>query len=79
MRFKMYLILQVMLHRDQEEDENVRYQFISYMIYYPLVIIMFVLNCFADLPPRDTPYKFDKVSQRYWPHAGEKKERSTDY
>ncbi|XP_050673788.1 multidrug resistance-associated protein 1 isoform X2 [Leptidea sinapis] len=51
---------EVMLHYKKADDENVQYNFISYMIYYPMVMVMFVLNCFADLPPRDTPYKYEK-------------------
>ncbi|CAD0199749.1 unnamed protein product [Chrysodeixis includens] len=42
------------------DDENVQYNFVSYMVYYPLILLMFILNCFADLPPRDSPYKYDK-------------------
>nr|XP_026483252.1 multidrug resistance-associated protein 1 isoform X3 [Vanessa tameamea] len=51
---------EVLLHYNLTEDENVQYNFVSYMIYYPLIIVMFILNCFADLPPRDSPYKFEK-------------------
>ncbi|XP_023935367.1 multidrug resistance-associated protein 1 isoform X2 [Bicyclus anynana] len=51
---------EVMSHYTLTEDENVQYNFVSYMIYYSLIILMFILNCFADLPPRDTPYKFEK-------------------
>ncbi|XP_045485372.1 multidrug resistance-associated protein 1 isoform X2 [Pieris rapae] len=47
-------------HQQLAEDENVQYNFVSYMIYYSLILLMFVLNCFADLPPKDSPYKFDK-------------------
>jgi ATP-binding cassette, subfamily C (CFTR/MRP), member 1 len=32
------------------------YQFYSYIVYFALLTINFVLNCFADLPPRDTTY-----------------------
>ncbi|XP_041981791.1 multidrug resistance-associated protein 1 isoform X4 [Aricia agestis] len=47
-------------HSRRADDENVQYNFVSYMIYYPVVLLMFVLNCFADLPARDTPYKYEK-------------------
>ncbi|CAK1540432.1 unnamed protein product [Leptosia nina] len=47
-------------HYDLADDENVQYNFVSYMIYYPMILLMFVLNCFADLPPRDSPYKYEK-------------------
>ncbi|KAF7277950.1 hypothetical protein GWI33_009066 [Rhynchophorus ferrugineus] len=32
------------------------YSYVSYLIYYPLVILMFLLNCFADRPPTITKY-----------------------
>ncbi|CAH1122634.1 unnamed protein product [Ceutorhynchus assimilis] len=32
------------------------YQYVSYLIYYPLVLLMFLLNCFADQPPQVTRY-----------------------
>uniref|UniRef100_A0AAR5P018 ABC-type glutathione-S-conjugate transporter n=1 Tax=Dendroctonus ponderosae TaxID=77166 RepID=A0AAR5P018_DENPD len=32
------------------------YQYVSYLIFYPLVLLMFLLNCFADQPPRVTKY-----------------------
>ncbi|KOB77962.1 ATP-binding cassette sub-family C member 1 [Operophtera brumata] len=51
---------EIVKHANLPDDENVRYSFVSYMVYYPLIILMFVLNCFADLPPRDTPYKHEK-------------------
>lgn len=52
---------EIMRHYLQEEDENIRYNFVSYVVYYPLIVLMFLLNCFADLPPKDTPYKYEKV------------------
>ncbi|KAJ8721588.1 hypothetical protein PYW07_002363 [Mythimna separata] len=51
---------QIIAHRNLSDDENVQYNFVSYMVYYPLIILMFLLNCFADLPPKDSPYKYDK-------------------
>lgn len=32
------------------------FKFITFMIYYSLVLIMLVLNCFADAPPRFSEY-----------------------
>lgn len=55
---------EVISHYTLREDENVQYNFVSYMIYYSLILLMFILNCFADLPPRDTPYKFEKVTRQ---------------
>ncbi|XP_045532540.1 multidrug resistance-associated protein 1 isoform X2 [Pieris brassicae] len=51
---------EIINHQQLTEDENVQYNFVSYMIYYSLIILMFVLNCFADLPPKESPYKFEK-------------------
>lgn len=67
--FWLFLILaglaqlraEIIKHNNLSEDENVRYHFVSYMVYYALVVIMFLLNCFADLPAKDTPYKYEKV------------------
>lgn len=53
---------EIMAHYRLAEDENVQYNFVSYVIYYPLIVLMFLLNCFADLPPRDSPYIFEKVN-----------------
>lgn len=54
---------EIVNHYKLSDDENVRYNFVSFMIYYPAIVIMFVLNCFADLPPKDSPYKYEKVSK----------------
>ncbi|XP_047509488.1 multidrug resistance-associated protein 1 isoform X3 [Pieris napi] len=51
---------EIINHQQLTEDENVQYNFVSYMIYFSLILLMFVLNCFADLPPKDSPYKFEK-------------------
>ncbi|XP_049823779.1 multidrug resistance-associated protein 1 isoform X4 [Aethina tumida] len=32
------------------------YDYVSYLIYYPLVLIMLLLNCFADKSPKHTQY-----------------------
>lgn len=53
---------EIINYQQLTEDENVQYNFVSYMIYYPMILLMFILNCFADLPPRDSPYKFVKVT-----------------
>lgn len=53
---------EVVLHYSKKDDENVQYAFVSYIIYYTLAVLMFLLNCFADLPPKDTPYKYEKVN-----------------
>lgn len=52
---------EITAHYNLTDDENVQYNFVSYMVYFPLLIIMFILNCFADLPPRDSPYEYEKV------------------
>ncbi|XP_063822466.1 multidrug resistance-associated protein 1 isoform X1 [Ostrinia nubilalis] len=51
---------EIILHSEKEDDENVQYNFVSYMVYYPLIVLMFILNCYADLPPKDTPYSYEK-------------------
>ncbi|XP_047989436.1 multidrug resistance-associated protein 1 isoform X3 [Leguminivora glycinivorella] len=51
---------EIILHNQKRDDENVQYAFVSYCLYYSLAVVMFLLNCFADLPPRDTPYKYEK-------------------
>nr|QCO93576.1 ATP-binding cassette subfamily C member 5 [Chilo suppressalis] len=51
---------EIVEHYEKADDENVQYNFVSYMVYYPLIIFMFILNWFADLPPKDTPYTFEK-------------------
>lgn len=38
------------------------YGFISYMIYYPLIVIQFLLSCFADQPPAYVEDPISKVS-----------------
>ncbi|KAL1498078.1 hypothetical protein ABEB36_008934 [Hypothenemus hampei] len=40
----------------KEDVSNTYHQYISYLIYYPLVLLIFLLNCFADQPPRFTKY-----------------------
>lgn len=52
----------IIVHYNLKDDENVQYNFVSYMVYYPLIVLMFILNCFADLPPNDSPYKYEKVN-----------------
>ncbi|XP_077284669.1 multidrug resistance-associated protein 1-like [Arctopsyche grandis] len=32
------------------------YPFVSYMIFFPLVIILFICNCFVDGAPKESPY-----------------------
>ncbi|XP_035434176.2 multidrug resistance-associated protein 1 [Spodoptera frugiperda] len=46
---------------DPNSSGYARYTFASYIVYYTLVIIMFILSCFADLPPKDSPYTYDKA------------------
>ncbi|XP_021917145.1 multidrug resistance-associated protein 1 isoform X2 [Zootermopsis nevadensis] len=38
------------------EQEDRFFSFVSYMIYYPLVLAMLIFNCFADAPPRFSEY-----------------------
>lgn len=38
------------------------FSFVTYMIYYPLVVAMFLLNCFADSEPTFSEYPAAEVS-----------------
>lgn len=38
-------------------SEAASYPFVSYVIFYVLVIIMFILNCFADQAPKVSKYQ----------------------
>ncbi|KAJ8721589.1 hypothetical protein PYW07_002364 [Mythimna separata] len=49
------------VHYSTNVDAYARYSFGSYILYYTLTVIMFVLNCFADMPPQDTPYTYPEV------------------
>jgi hypothetical protein len=40
------------------------FPFVSYMIYYPLVLAMLIFNCFADAPPRFSEYRSVEVSEK---------------
>ncbi|CAH0555483.1 unnamed protein product [Brassicogethes aeneus] len=40
----------------QQEIPDEYYGYVSYMIYYPLVLLMVLLNCFADQKPTKTEY-----------------------
>ncbi|KAG6453078.1 multidrug resistance-associated protein 1 isoform X2 [Manduca sexta] len=51
---------EIIMHYNSPDDENVKYNFVSFMVYYPSIVLMFLLNCFADLPPKHTPYKYEK-------------------
>ncbi|RZC38992.1 multidrug resistance-associated protein 1 [Asbolus verrucosus] len=40
----------------QEDIPESSYSYISYLIYYPIILVMLFLNCFADYPPRRSEY-----------------------
>lgn len=44
-----------------KNSDEASYSFISYMIYFPLVLFIFLLNCFADTEPLESPYPKKKV------------------
>ncbi|CAB3223730.1 unnamed protein product [Arctia plantaginis] len=46
--------------RNYLDNRNNLYNISSYIMYYFIVVTMFILSCFADLPPVDTPYVYDK-------------------
>ncbi|KAJ8967485.1 hypothetical protein NQ314_002799 [Rhamnusium bicolor] len=41
-----------------------KYSYVSYLIYYPLVLLMFLLNCLADQPPRESKYPKSETMPR---------------
>lgn len=41
---------------------NPVYPFVSYMVYYPIVLALFILNFFADVPPKSFDYPPTNVS-----------------
>ncbi|XP_077285786.1 multidrug-Resistance like Protein 1 isoform X3 [Arctopsyche grandis] len=45
---------------NEEYIDRSIYPFVSFMIYFPLVFIMLILNCFVDAPPSESPYKTQK-------------------
>ena len=47
----MFSILKHVLFSTQLSHEE-EYPFVWAMIYYPLVVVMFFINCFADVAPR---------------------------
>lgn len=52
-----------MMHYNSTEDNAyIRYNFVSYIVYYSLIIIIFLLNGIADMPPRHTPYSYEEVN-----------------
>nr|CAD7400512.1 unnamed protein product [Timema poppensis] len=46
------------IHRALKEDPRPEpfFPFVSYMIYYPVTVAIFILNCFADAPPKFSEY-----------------------
>lgn len=46
------------------KESDADYNFISFMIYYSLVVLMFFLNCWADKAPRIS--KYPKVDVSMW-------------
>lgn len=43
-------------------NQNQTVEFVSYMIYYPIVVAIFILNCFADSYPRNITRLVEEVS-----------------
>lgn len=40
------------------------FHFVTYMIYYPLVLVMLVFNCFPDASPQFSEYPSAEVSKK---------------
>lgn len=47
------------------KSEEVKYSFVSYMIYFPLVLIILLLNCIVDAEPTISPFPKNKVYFNY--------------
>ncbi|XP_060530036.1 multidrug resistance-associated protein 1-like isoform X5 [Cylas formicarius] len=43
-------------HAQKDGVPESYYAYISYLIYFPLILLMLLLNCFADQPPKITKY-----------------------
>lgn len=35
----------------ETKDEVIMFRFVTYMVYFPLTVVMLVLNCFGDATP----------------------------
>lgn len=35
----------------ENKDDVVVFRFVTYMVYFPLIVVMLVLNCFGDATP----------------------------
>lgn len=55
---------EIMKEIDRTDPEEVQYPFISYMIFFPLIVLMVLLNCFVDQPPNYSPYPESEVSKK---------------
>lgn len=53
---------EVRMAQSEAAMEN-HYEYVSYMIYYPLVVAMLLLNCFGEGEPTIYPYRSASVSQ----------------
>lgn len=49
----------------QKEEGKSDYYNVSYMIFYPLCLAMFILNCLADQAPRHSNYPKADVSKHF--------------
>lgn len=53
---------EIIVYTNGEYDGVSIYPFVSYMIYFPMIIAILLLNCFVDAPPNVSPYKKEKVN-----------------
>jgi len=52
--------------RTEIRNANDNYYFYSYVIYYPLVVVEFLLHCFADKPPIFSEFPPAKVKEKQY-------------
>lgn len=50
------LMTEIRNYKSDGQNSWEEFQFINYVIYFSLVAVMFLLNCFADKPPRNSTY-----------------------
>lgn len=54
--------LRTEIRQAEEREPSPFFPYVSYLIYYPLVIIILFLNCWADKPPKTSFYLKKQVS-----------------
>lgn len=50
------------IRQAEVQEPSPFFPYVSYLIYYPLVVVMLFLNCWADKPPRVSFYTKKQAS-----------------